>query len=85
MERNEALAKLQSIAVEVLGVDADVVTEDASFKDDLGADSLDLVEVVMALEEELKVTIPEEELADIKTVGQAVDVVLGKLAARTQA
>jgi acyl carrier protein len=85
MDRTEALAKLQSIAVEVLGVDADVVTETASFKDDLGADSLDLVEVVMALEEELKVTIPEEELADIKTVGQAVDVVLGKLAARTQA
>lgn len=84
MDRTEALAKLQSIAVEVLGVETDAVTEDASFKDDLGADSLDLVEVVMALEEELQVTIPEEELADIKTVGQAVDVVLGKLAARTQ-
>lgn len=85
MERTEALAKLQGIAVEVLGVEIDAVTEDASFKDDLGADSLDLVEVVMALEEELQVTIPEEELADIKTVGQAVDMVLGKLAARTEA
>ena len=58
---------------------ADAVVEEASFKDDLDADSLDLVELVMALEERFEVTIPEEELGDITTVAQAVDVVLGKL------
>ena len=82
MNREEILATLKDIAAEVLGVDAAAVTEEATFKEDLGADSLDLVEVVMALEEKLDITIPEEELADIKTVGQAIDVVLGRLAAR---
>ena len=79
MNRQEILATLKDIAAEVLGVDAAAVTEEATFKEDLGADSLDLVEVVMALEEKLDITIPEEELADIKTVGQAIDVVLGRL------
>jgi acyl carrier protein len=82
MNREDILATLKEIAAEVLGVDAAAVTEAATFKEDLGADSLDLVEVVMALEEKLDITIPEEELADIKTVGQAIDVVLGRLAAR---
>lgn len=82
MNREDVLGTLKEVAVEVLGVEADVVTEQASFKDDLDADSLDLVEVVMALEERLDIAIPEEELADIKTVGQAIDVVLTKVAAR---
>ncbi len=83
MERTEVLATVKDAAVEVLGVEPDAVVEEASFKEDLGADSLDLVELVMALEERLDITIPEEELGDIKTVGQAVDVVVGKLAVGT--
>lgn len=80
MQRDEVLNTVRDVAVEVLGVEADAVTEEASLKDDLGADSLDLVEVVMALEERLDISIPEEELEGIKTVGQAVDAVVAKLA-----
>jgi acyl carrier protein len=80
MNRTEVLEAVRDIAVEVLGVEPDAVTEDANLKDDLGADSLDLVEVVMALEERLDITIPEDELEGIKTVGQAVDAVSAKLA-----
>ncbi len=83
MERSEVLDTVRDAAVEVLGVEPDAVVEEAKFKEDLDADSLDLVELVMALEENLEVTIPEEELSDIKTVGQAVDVVVGKLAVGT--
>jgi acyl carrier protein len=82
MDRATVLSMLSEVASEILGVDASAVTETANFKDDLDADSLDLVEVVMALEEKLDIAIPEEDLADIATVGQAADVVLDKLAAR---
>jgi acyl carrier protein len=82
MDRATVLSMLSEVASEILGVDASAVTETASFKDDLDADSLDLVEVVMALEEKLDIAIPEEDLADITTVGQAADVVLEKLGAR---
>jgi acyl carrier protein len=83
MDRATVLSMLSEVASEILGVEASAVTEQANFKDDLDADSLDLVEVVMALEEKLDIAIPEEDLADIATVGQAADVVLDKLAART--
>ena len=66
-------------AVDVLSVDASKVTPDAKFGDDLDADSLDLVELVMALEEEFDITVPEEELADVTTVGQAYKLVTDKL------
>jgi acyl carrier protein len=82
MDRATVLSMLAEVASEILGVEASAVTETANFKDDLDADSLDLVEVVMALEEKLDIAIPEEDLADIATVGQAADVVLDKLAAR---
>jgi acyl carrier protein len=82
MDRATVLSMLADVASEILGVEASAVTETANFKDDLDADSLDLVEVVMALEEKLDIAIPEEDLADIATVGQAADVVLDKLAAR---
>ena len=81
MDRATVLSMLAEVASEILGVEASAVTETANFKDDLDADSLDLVEVVMALEEKLDIAIPEEDLADIATVGQAADVVLGKLGA----
>ncbi len=79
MERDEALEALREVAVEVLSVEPDVVTNEARFKEDLDADSLDLVELVMALEEEFGVEVPEEDLEGIETVGQAYDLVVGKL------
>ena len=66
-------------AVEVLSVDAGKVTKEARFAEDLDADSLDLVELVMALEEEFDVSVEEEELEGIETVGAAYDLVVGKL------
>jgi len=66
-------------AVEVLSVEADQVTREARFAEDLDADSLDLVELVMALEEEFGVSVEEEELEGIETVGAAYDLVVGKL------
>ena len=66
-------------AVEVLSVEADKVTKEARFAEDLDADSLDLVELVMALEEEFDVSVEEEELEGIETVGAAYDLVMGKL------
>jgi acyl carrier protein len=65
--------------VEVLSVDAAQVTKEASFADDLDADSLDLVELIMSLEEEFGVTVEEEELEGITTIGGAYDLVVGKL------
>ncbi|HET9090032.1 MAG TPA: acyl carrier protein [Acidimicrobiales bacterium] len=79
MDRNEAFAKFTENAVEVLAVDAAQVTPEASFADDLGADSLDLVELVMALEETFDIEVAEDELKDITTVGQAFELVYAKL------
>ncbi|MGZ8764708.1 MAG: acyl carrier protein [Acidimicrobiia bacterium] len=80
MERAEALIAIREVAVEVLSVDEGSVTEEARFKEDLDADSLDLVELVMGLEERFDITVPEEDLEGVATVGQAVDLVLGKAA-----
>jgi len=65
--------RVKKIIVERLNVDEEEVTQDASFIDDLGADSLDIVELVMAMEEEFEVEIPDEEAEKIQTVGQAID------------
>ncbi|MBI3561402.1 MAG: acyl carrier protein [Gammaproteobacteria bacterium] len=65
--------RVKKIVVEQLGVKAEDVKDDASFVDDLGADSLDTVELVMALEEEFETEIPDEEAEKITTVRQAVD------------
>ena len=64
--------KVKSIIVEQLGVDEEEVTPDASFVDDLGADSLDTVELVMALEEHFDIQIPDEDAEKIVTVGDAI-------------
>lgn len=80
MDRQEILEQLTGVAVEVLGVDPSVVKEGASFSEDLDADSLDLVEFVMALEERFSITVPEDKLEGITTVGAAVDLVVGSLA-----
>ena len=66
-------AQVKGIVAEQLGVKEDEVTSDASFVDDLGADSLDTVELVMALEEEFECEIPDEEAEKITTVQQAID------------
>jgi acyl carrier protein len=81
MDRSEAFVELQSAAVEVLHVDTSAVTEDARFKEDLDADSLALIEFVMALEEKFDISGPEEELEGVTKVGQALDLVMSKLAA----
>jgi acyl carrier protein len=65
--------KVKSIIVEQLGVDEEEVTLDASFTEDLGADSLDIVELVMAFEEEFGIEIPDEEAEKISNVREAVD------------
>ncbi len=65
--------KVKEIIVDQLGVDADEVTPEASFIDDLGADSLDTVELVMALEEEFNTEIPDEDAEKIQTVGDAIE------------
>jgi acyl carrier protein len=65
--------KVKDIVVEQLGVDEEEVNEQASFVDDLGADSLDIVELVMALEEEFDLEIPDEDAEKIVTVGDAVN------------
>lgn len=63
------LERIKEIAAESLGVDIDTLTQETSFKEDLGADSLDLFEMVMALEEEYNVEIPTEDLEKILTLG----------------
>ncbi len=69
---SDTAERVQKIVVEHLGVEADKVTPDASFIDDLGADSLDIVELVMAFEEEFGVEIPDDDAAEkITTVGDA--------------
>lgn len=75
----ELFARFQKCAVDVLSVNAEDVVPEAKFGDDLKADSLDLVELVMALEEEFDIEVPEEELEGVETVGQAFDLVVGKL------
>ena len=65
-------AKVKAIVVSELTVDADQVTLEAAFVDDLGADSLDTVELVMKLEEEFDIEIPDEDAGNIRTVGDAV-------------
>ena len=74
----ELFDRFTKCAVELLSVDAAKVTREARLKEDLEADSLDLVEFVMALEEEFSVEVPEKELEGITTVGQAFDLIAAK-------
>jgi acyl carrier protein len=72
-ENKELLVKVKQIISEQLGVDEDEVTTSASFVDDLGADSLDQVELVMALEEKFEIEIPDEDAEKMRTVQDALD------------
>ncbi|MGJ3245418.1 MAG: acyl carrier protein [Elainellaceae cyanobacterium] len=80
MSQEEIYQKVQKIVSEQLGVDAAEVKPEANFANDLGADSLDTVELVMALEEEFDVEIPDEAAEGIATVQAAVDYISGKVA-----
>lgn len=75
----ETMSKVKEIIVEQLGVNADQVTDDASFIEDLGADSLDTVELVMAFEEAFEIEISDDDAENLKTVGDAVNYLKGKL------
>jgi len=70
--------RVKELVVEQLGVEAEEVTEGASFVDDLGADSLDIVELVMAFEEEFDLEIPDEDAEKIQTVGHAIEYIKSK-------
>ena len=78
----ELFARFRKCAVEVLSVEESAIVPEANFGDDLDADSLDLVELVMALEERFDISVPEEDLEGVLTVGNAVDHVLAKVAAK---
>ena len=71
--KEETIEKVKELIAQSLGVSREEILPDASFIDDLGADSLDIVELVMAMEEEFEVEIPDEEAENIKTVGDAIN------------
>ena len=79
MERPEVEGKMADLLVEELGLDREKITMEATFEEDLEVDSLGVVELLMALEDNFGVAIPDEEAESIATVGQAVDVVMEKL------
>jgi acyl carrier protein len=79
MERSEIESKLTDILVDELGIDRGSITMEATFEEDLEVDSLGVVELLMALEDNFDVKIPDDEAEKIATVGQAVDVVAAKM------
>jgi len=79
MDRSEVSERLTGVLVSELGLDESKIKDDAHFEEDLDVDSLGVVELLMALEDEFDVKIPDEEAESIVTVGQAVDLVYQKL------
>tara|TARA_Y100000817_G_C16800906_1_gene519593 strand:+ start:19 stop:258 length:240 start_codon:yes stop_codon:yes gene_type:complete len=79
METNEVFEKVKGLFIEDLGIDESKVTMDAKLEEDLEIDSLGIVEVVMAFEDEFGIEIDDEELADVSTVGQAVNLLHSKI------
>lgn len=79
MDRSDVSERLGGVLVSELGLDAAKINDDAHFEEDLDVDSLGVVELLMALEDEFGVKIPDEEAESIMTVGQAIDMVHGKL------
>ena len=76
---SENYDKIKEIIIDKLGVDAEKITMEAKFIDDLGADSLDTVELIMQFEEEFNIEIPDEEAEGLLSVGQAVDYITNQL------
>ena len=79
MELNEVFEKVKGLFVEDLGIDDSKVTMEAKLEEDLEIDSLGIVEVVMAFEDEFEIEIDDEELSDVSTVGQAVNLLHSKI------
>ena len=79
MELNEVFEKVKGLFVEDLGIDESKVTMEAKLEEDLEIDSLGIVEVVMAFEDEFEIEIDDDELADVTTVGQAVNLLHSKI------
>ena len=77
MTREELFGKIKEMIVDQLGVDESTITEDSSFIDDLNADSLDMVELVMAMEQEFDIEIPDDVAEKVTTVKDAIDYILG--------
>ena len=85
MDRNEIFEKVKKAVVEQLDVREEEITEESTFVQDLGADSLEVVEIVMALEEAFSIEIPDDEVDQIKTVGDAVQFIESKLKEKASA
>jgi acyl carrier protein len=79
VDKEEVYKKVKAVVVEQLGVSEDEINEEASFTEDLGADSLDTVELVMALEEEFSTEIADDEAEKLTTVGKTVDYILNNI------
>ncbi|MDR1915530.1 MAG: acyl carrier protein [Synergistaceae bacterium] len=79
MQSEEVLAKLKELVIDRLNVEEDQIKDDASFVEDLGADSLDIVELIMGIEEEFDVEIPDEDAEKLTNVGEALAYVKAKL------
>ncbi|MBQ6453338.1 MAG: acyl carrier protein [Coriobacteriales bacterium] len=75
MDRAASLEKMREVVVDQLGIDADAITEEATFVEDLGADSLDLLQLMMALESEFDIQIPDEAFENVRSVGDVLDLV----------
>lgn len=82
MNKEEVMKKLKGLVMDRLQVEEEQIKPEASFTDDLGADSLDLVEFIMGIEEEFDVEIPDDDAEKLKTVGEALDYVMAKLEAK---
>ncbi len=78
MDRAQILEKIREIVVEELGVSADKVTEQSRFIEDLGADSIGVMELVMKMEDAFDIQIPDQDIEKIRTVGDAIDYILSK-------
>ena len=79
--RDEISEKIQQIACDITGAIPEAVNAESNFVEDLRADSLDMIEIVMKVEDEFNIEIPDEDVENIKTVGQAIDYVAGKVGA----
>ena len=79
MKKEEVLARLKEIITDRLDVEADQIVPEATFVEDLGADSLDIVELIMGIEEEFDIEIPDEDAEKLTSVGEAMNYTLGKI------